>query len=161
MKKVMLLLSVVFLFAFSSPNNKFSYENFVTYCINKGIKYTDIVIAQSKLETGNFKSRIFKLNNNLFGMRLPEHRETTAKGSKHGYAYYDSWQASVDDYALYQQSLEKKIKSRTAYISYIKRTYSTSPTYIKKVLHIAKYIDTTINKTIEDSTQVINENLNG
>ena len=35
-------------------------------------KYPHIVLAQAILETGTFESKIFKENNNLFGMKEPE-----------------------------------------------------------------------------------------
>jgi uncharacterized FlgJ-related protein len=49
-------------------------------------------------ETGNFTSDVFRNNNNLFGMRHPEHRPTKSTGDLNGYATYKSLQDSVRDF---------------------------------------------------------------
>lgn len=59
------------------------------------------IVSQSVHETGNFTSKIFKENNNLFGMKMPEIRETTAKGSKYGHAIFGSIEGSLDDYTMF------------------------------------------------------------
>jgi flagellum-specific peptidoglycan hydrolase FlgJ len=51
----------------------------------------NIVLAQAKLETGNFKSYLFKKSNNLFGFR-----------NFNGYIKYDSWKSSVKAYKDWQ-----------------------------------------------------------
>jgi len=45
-----------------------------------------LITAQAGFETGNFTSVIFKENNNLFGMKLPKVRKTTAIGENRGHA---------------------------------------------------------------------------
>lgn len=55
------------------------------------ILFEDIVYNQARLETGNFKSRVFKKYNNLFGFV-----------GKNGYIKYNSWRASVIDYKAWQ-----------------------------------------------------------
>jgi len=58
--------------------------------------YSDQVIrnwiAISKMETGNFSSRLYKEDHNLFGMKRPQTRQTTAVNPK-----TDTWAAYVDD----------------------------------------------------------------
>ena len=54
------------------------------------IENSDVVKAQIWLETGNLSSKFCKENNNLFGMKLPKRRQTTAIGKLDGMAYYPS-----------------------------------------------------------------------
>lgn len=60
-----------------------------------------MITAQAAHETGNFTSPIFRLNNNPFGMKLPEVRRTTAIGTYKGHAVYKSIESAVEDYWLY------------------------------------------------------------
>jgi flagellum-specific peptidoglycan hydrolase FlgJ len=55
------------------------------------IKYPEIVLAQSVLETGWFKSRRCLEDHNLFGFR-----------TKKGYKLYESWESSVFSYKTWQ-----------------------------------------------------------
>jgi flagellum-specific peptidoglycan hydrolase FlgJ len=114
------------------------------------IKFPDIVLAQAVLESGNFASKVAKQNNNLFGMRMPKVRETTAVGQRHGYARYYSWKDSVKDYKLWQDQLLKRYPNMTRgqYKTYINRIYSTGKNYISKINLI---IQKNKNKYEEDS----------
>ncbi len=47
----------------------FSEEALIELIKDCNLKYPHIVLAQAKVESGHYKSRIFKQNNNLFGMR--------------------------------------------------------------------------------------------
>ena len=67
------------------------------------IEHSDIVLAQMKLESGNFNSNLAKNNNNFFGMKHPQTRPTMSLGNKNGYASFKSWSYSVLDYALWQR----------------------------------------------------------
>ena len=60
-------------------------------------KFKKIVVAQAILETGWFQSNNFKTNNNLYGMRVPYNRMTTADSSINGYAHYKKWEESIID----------------------------------------------------------------
>jgi len=107
-----------------------------------GIKYADIVYAQAILESGNLKSNLVKRNNNVFGMRKPLYRETTAYAKVRGYAAYSHWTHSILDYKLYQDYIFKnRVLTRSQYISMLKRTYSTTPDYITRINKILKYIN--------------------
>lgn len=61
---------------------------------------SNVVIKQFVLETGWFKSKIFRENNNICGMKLPYKRYTKATGKKYKHAAYNHWTDSVDDYFL-------------------------------------------------------------
>lgn len=56
--------------------------------VSNNIYHPDIVLAQAKLETGNYKSKVCTVYNNLFGLRKPD-------GS---YYKFNSWQESVKAY---------------------------------------------------------------
>lgn len=58
------------------------------------IHHPDIVLAQAKLETGNYKSKVCIVYNNLFGLRKPN-------GS---YYKFNSWQESVKAYKNWVQN---------------------------------------------------------
>lgn len=60
----------------------------------QGIHHANIVLAQAKLETGNFTSNVCLFYNNLFGLRKPD-------GS---YYKFDKWQHSVKAYKDWIQS---------------------------------------------------------
>lgn len=84
-----------------------SLEDVEKLLIDNNIQYPEIVLAQIRLETGNLSSNICKNNKNLFGMKLPKKRETTAIGEQFGHANYANYSDSVKDYALWQQSRYK------------------------------------------------------
>lgn len=104
------------------------------------IMYPEIAFAQAILETGHFKSTNCKEANNLFGMMMPNVRETVAVGkNERGFAVYETWMHSVQDYALYQEFMMRKRKmTRSQYLSFIDRKYSESRGYAKKLRDIIK-----------------------
>ncbi len=81
------------------------------------------LVAQAAHETANFTSKIFKLNNNLFGMKLPKVRLTTAIGEKYGHAVFKSLEDSAEDMAFYLAANRMnfiKYKSLDEYIEDLK-----------------------------------------
>jgi flagellum-specific peptidoglycan hydrolase FlgJ len=60
-----------------------------------------IIVAQAMHETGVFTSPVFAENNNAFGMRNPEKRETTSISEARGYAVYETVQDSIRDLQLW------------------------------------------------------------
>lgn len=90
----------------------------------QGIPHPQIVLAQARLETGNFKSDRCRRDHNLFGI-------------KHGkrYARYARWQDSVADY-------KRRISSRYQggdYYAFLQRIgYAKDPQYQSKVRNIVK-----------------------
>lgn len=106
-----------------------------------GLKFPEFVFAQALLESGHFTSKLTKLNNNLFGMRIPTKRETVAIGkSRSGYAIYDHWTQSVEDYLLFQDYVinVRGYNTKEKYIGYLNRLYSESDGYVKKLNTIIK-----------------------
>jgi flagellum-specific peptidoglycan hydrolase FlgJ len=109
----------------------FSKENMIKLINDLNIAHPDIVIAQAIIESGNFKSNIFKENNNLFGMKMPEYRKTTAIGINRGHAVYSSWRESVIDYALWQGK-RARYSTKNQYLRRLK-SYAADPNYITKI----------------------------
>lgn len=90
----------------------------------QGVPHANIVLAQARLETGNFTSRRCKRDHNLFGI-------------KHNgrYAKYARWQDSVTDY-------KQRISSRYNggdYYAFLRRIgYASDVNYQRKVRHIVE-----------------------
>ena len=103
---------------------KFDTPKFTKYTLKKelvkrNIKHDSIVFAQARLETGNFKSYLFKKHNNLFGFR-----------GKKGYIEYNHWTESV---AAYKRFQDKYYKGGDYYTFLEDRGYAEDPDYINKV----------------------------
>ena len=90
----------------------------------QGLPHGDIVLAQGRLETGNFTSRRCRVDKNIFGI-------------KHGrqYAKYRRWQDCVTDY-------KRRISSRYKggdYYAFLKRIgYAQDKNYSRKVAEIVR-----------------------
>lgn len=120
--------------------NKFTEEEFIQLLKDLNVKFPHIAMAQSIVETGHFKSRIFRENNNLFGMKESVRRVSTAKGTQHNHAYYDSWAESVYDYAFYQCRYLGSISSESDYYQYLSNYYAEDENYVSKVKNtVEKY----------------------
>lgn len=111
----------------------FSEENFKMALIEFNIKNPDIVYRQAYLETGGFTSNIFLENNNLFGMKLPYIRNTTAIGSQFGHAEYDNWIDSVEDMFLYQDYFSADIEDSYNYYDFLEGRYAEDVNYCDKL----------------------------
>lgn len=117
----------------STKENEFSPKKLRAYILELNIKFPHIVYAQARLETGNFKSEIFKTNHNLFGMKVATLRPTTNKGEENGHAYYEGWRESVVDYAFYQAQYLSDIKTEAEYLQYLKANYAEDPNYMTQL----------------------------
>lgn len=120
-----------------------------------GMVCPEVVLAQAKLESGNLTSRVLKRSNNMFGMRYPGKRQTTAsgiyipqldtvvKGTRaelrkyshySSYAAYDTWQDAVKDYKLWQENV---FRVNDKYLDFLQKYYAEDTLYLKRVKHIA------------------------
>ena len=88
----------------------------------QGIPNPTIVLAQARLETGNFKSDRCRRDHNLFGMK---------RGRR--YAKYGHWRESVKDY---KQRISSRYKGGDYYAFLRRIGYASDPNYIRKVKHI-------------------------
>jgi uncharacterized FlgJ-related protein len=116
--------------------NAFSEDKLIDKLKELNVKFPYIVLAQSKLETGNYTSKIFKENNNLFGMREAKQRITTAVGTEHNHAYYHTWHESVLDYAFYQCRYLAGINTEEQYFNYLRQSYAEDPSYVNRLITI-------------------------
>ena len=119
-----------------SKHNQFSKEKLVETIKGLNFKFPHIVLGQSLLETGNYKSPIFMENHNLFGMKEATKRINKALGTQNQHAFYRDWVASVDDYALYCATYLSKIDNEEDYVTYLSQRYAEDPEYAQKLKNI-------------------------
>lgn len=95
----------------------------------------EVVLAQSRLETGHFRSDLCRGHNNLFGMKLARRRPTTALGStEKDYAAYRTWYDSVKDVKLFQQWYLARGMDMTDYFGFLASIgYAEDPHYLNKL----------------------------
>lgn len=85
--------------------------------LNKhNIPHKNIVIAQAKLESGNFKSNLTKTHQNIFGLK---------KGNN--YRKYSHWSECVIDY---KKHISSKYKGGSYYVFLDRIGYASNPNYI-------------------------------
>lgn len=88
------------------------------------VPHLEIVLAQARHETGNFTSRLCRVNHNLFGI-------------KHNgkYAKYSNWKASIKDY-------KERISSRYTggdYYAFLRRIkYASDVRYCERIKNIVR-----------------------
>lgn len=96
--------------------------------IEKNVKYPFIVLAQAKIETGNYKSNLCINGNNLFGIK-----------SGKRYAHYNNIDECID---AYLNKIQYKLRNGENYYKFLKRIgYAENPTYVEKVKKMEKTID--------------------
>jgi len=119
-------------------DSEFSQDALIDFLEETNIKFPHIVLAQSILETGNYKSEVFAMNHNLFGMKQARVRPTTALGTSMGHAYYNNWKESVYDYALYQAAYLKNIKKEDQYFEYLGSNYAEAEHYVRALKRVIR-----------------------
>jgi uncharacterized FlgJ-related protein len=100
-------------------------------------KYPEIVKAQMLIETGNFKSAVFKANNNAFGMRLAKQRLTLATGDNLKHAVYKNVEESIIDRLIYEAKYMNNL-SKEEYYSFLDKLYAEGDNYSKTLKQIIK-----------------------
>jgi uncharacterized FlgJ-related protein len=120
-----------------SGEREFSEEKLVRKLKELNIRYPHIVLAQAKLESNNYSSRIFIESSNLFGMKEARVRINTAKGTQYGHAFYSTWQESVLDYAFWMATYGSKCKTEQQYYNLLSG-YAEDPQYEIKLKNIIK-----------------------
>lgn len=118
--------------------NEFSEEKLISKIKELNFRFPHIILAQAKLETGNFKSQSFVNGNNMFGMKQAKSRANTAQGTEFGHASYDTWKESLYDYALYYNAYLNKLRTESQYYSYLSQNYASDPEYISKLKNIVE-----------------------
>lgn len=133
-------------------------DNLLSEIKTQGIICEKHVLAQAKLESLHLTSHLCRKANNLFGMRYPGRRETTAIGvylqgkdtiiygnrdelkqylKQPTYAVYASWVDAVKDYKMWQ---DNAFKVEEKYLSFLNRIYAEAPDYVSVVDKMAKKI---------------------
>lgn len=99
----------------------FSEANLIRYMEILEIEYPNIVLAQAKLESGNFTSNRFKQYNALFGFQT----------SNTNIIKYKSWKESVINYKNWQM---RRLKDGENYYDFLVRVkYSEDSNYVNKL----------------------------
>ncbi len=114
-------------------SSKLNKELLVSYILEQDIKHPEIAYSIAMGESG-ICSSLFKSNNNLFGMKHPGVRPTKSLGRKNGFAHFESWQHSVQDYKLYLEFVGGHMMTQQQYLSHLDRNYAHKgySNYIKK-----------------------------
>ncbi len=130
---------------------EFSRQNLFSFIQEEGIVCPKVVYAQAELESAFLSAGSSVKTNNLFGMRYPGQRPTTAIGlylqgqdtiiygtraelrkylRRPTYAVYAHWTDAVKDYKLWQ---DYSFKTRAKYIDFLSRVYATAPHYAQRI----------------------------
>lgn len=121
-------------------NEPFSEEALIEAIKQMKFKHPHIVLAQAKLETGHFQSRVFLENNNLFGMKIAWRRPTTAIGTHREHAVYSNWRESLIDYALYSAYYVQD-KDEEEFYEHLNDNYAQDPIYNVKLKNVVERED--------------------
>jgi uncharacterized FlgJ-related protein len=109
-----------------------------------------LIIAQARLESGNYNSKLYQEHCNLFATQHPKRRPTyskgpygSAEGRKNRYASFNSVEESVEDHLLYFNYIEEKphSKSTAQYVRKLKANHyfeSSEQKYINGIKTIIK-----------------------
>jgi flagellum-specific peptidoglycan hydrolase FlgJ len=95
-----------------------------------GVKHPEIVYAQAILETGHFRSKVYRECNNLFGLYNSRTKS---------YYKFDHWSESVVAYLDYIQYRYKPPNDYYKFLSDI--GYAEDPEYINKLKRIVNQYD--------------------
>lgn len=102
---------------------------------------TEVIYGQTKHETGDFTSRIFKENKNLFGMRLPKKRKTVATGERYYHATYKNIYGSILDYFYRQKAFNVNSTSDSKFIeSTVDSNYAEDRHYKDKWINMVSTV---------------------
>ena len=115
------------------PTVKFSEQALIDILDRINVVYPYIILAQAKLESANYSSKLFRTNNNLFGMRHARKRLTASEMDKGGYAYYRDWIDCVYDRGMWDASNMCDISSEDEYFARLSLRYAEDPNYIPKL----------------------------
>ena len=149
MKRIILLVlfSLLSLNFGSVPQSNFNHSNmecvdtsFLSQELNDSILYLallhyeikepKIVLAQAKLESGNYTSSLFKENNNFLGLYNSRKRQ---------YFKFDHWSDCI---LAYKNMIEYKHRDGEDYYHFLKRIgYAEDPHYFEKVRKIEKVLN--------------------
>lgn len=114
-------------------NTIFSEKKLIQAIYYYELYYPEWVLAQAKLESGNYKSKLFKEKNNLFGLYNSKNKT---------YYSFNHWSESVLAYKKMIQNPKRfDYKKDSDYPKYLQRiNYAEDPDYINKLKTIKSKI---------------------
>ena len=121
-----------------NSQNEFSEDKFISMLDEINLPYPHITLAQAKLETGNFTSKIFIENHNSFGQKEAKVRINLARGTQYGHAYYNNWEESILDYAFWYSTYASKCKSEEEFYQLLDKVYAEDELYSKKLKNMVE-----------------------
>lgn len=89
--------------------------------INEGSVLPSVALAQAKIESGHFKSPVFKQNKNMFGIKYHKCQYVTGQNLNHA------------TYASYKDNIKCYIDIQKHYLGKIDGHYAESPGYTKSI----------------------------
>jgi hypothetical protein len=119
------------------PNSEVNDSILYRFLKSNNVWFPDILLAQAKLESGNYSSSIYRRNNNLYGMKECSKRQTTQTSIKSGYGVYNNWQLSALDRLLWDVFTFKEKPTEDEYLEALK-SYVQDPGYIAKIKSMIK-----------------------
>ena len=117
-------------------SHEFSEKKLIKMIKELNLPYPHITLAQAKLESGDYSSRIFKENHNLFGMKEARVRINLARGTQYSHAYYKNWEESVLDYAFWYASYARKCRTENEFFQLLDQQYAEASQYVSSLKHI-------------------------
>ena len=117
----------------AETENNFTKDKFVNKIQQLNLKHPHIAYAQAMLESGNFTSKIFRENNNMFGMKQARVRINLAKSTQYNHAYFETWEDCLLDFAFHRATYFHNLKTEQDYYNYLGKYYAEDPSYIGKL----------------------------
>ena len=93
------------------------------YIKTLNLRFPKIVFQQVMVETGHLSSPIFKDLHNLTGMECTTGRPTLGANIGQRFAKYESWQASLQDYCIWQAQMTREVRNEEEYYQFLDRVY--------------------------------------
>ena len=119
-----------------AERNHFTSEKLISKIKEMHFQFPYIVFGQALLESSHFKSRIFKENNNIFGMKQATKRINVSNGTQYDHAFYSNWQDSLYDYGLYYATYLSRLTTEAEYFNFLSEYYAQDPQYVVKLKEI-------------------------
>lgn len=119
------------------PNSEVNDSILYRFLKSNDVWFPEILLAQAKLESGNYNSSIYRGNNNLYGMKECSKRQTTQTNIKNGYGVYNNWQLSVLDRILWDAFTFRERPTEDEYFEALK-SYAQDTNYIAKIKSMIK-----------------------
>lgn len=130
MQKTLLTILIVLYGTITMAQNPTRHE-FIAVCDSLGVKHTNVVWAQARLESGNFESKTYKQKHNCLGIYDSKQKQ---------YAWFNSWQECVEAYRDRVQYRFKRVDATDEeYLQWLTKIgYAKEKTYASRVRKIMR-----------------------